>query len=365
MPLKLCAALFAVVFAAASHSATLRILNWGDYLDPDVVKDFEAQHSVTIEYVEFNNSDEFSELFFDTNNQFDVIFPASDSVSILKDNKLIEKLDKTRFKNYQNINQVVLDGLKLQDTNNQYSVPYLWGTTGIGFNKQALKRHGIEAKDISWSLIFDKELRQKVSKCGIGVVNERDEIFSAALNYLGHSINTTDKTELKAAGALIKEAYIDFTYLHTNQYTDDLKNNKICVGVGYSGDILAQIEENPDIDYVIPSQGATMWIDVMAIPTNSPSPDLAYLFIDYLMAAASSAKNSNYAAYPTPMLDAQPLVEPEILSNKTIYPNAITLASLNMIAPSNKKVRRIKHRLWVRAICIKGKWCSVPMRSIL
>ena len=108
-----------------------------------------------------------------------------------------------------------------------------------------------------------------------------------------------------------------------------------------------------------------MWIDVMAIPTNSPSPDLAYLFIDYLMAAASSAKNSNYAAYPTPMLDAQPLVEPEILSNKTIYPNAITLASLNMIAPSNKKVRRIKHRLWVRAICIKGKWCSVPMRSIL
>jgi putrescine transport system substrate-binding protein len=241
----------------------------------------------------------------------------------------------------------------------------MWGTTGIGFNAKTLKKHGIDTTDVSWSLIFDKELRGKAAKCGIGVVNERDEIFSAALNYLGHSINTEDKTKLKAAGALIKEAYLDFNYLHSSQYIDDLKNNKICVGIGYSGDILAQTQENPNIEYVIPNQGATVWVDVMAIPTNSPSPQLALKFIDFLMSPEVSAKNSNYAAYPTPMLDAQPLIDSEILSDLTIYPDAATLASLNMISPSNKKVRRIKHRLWVKAICIKGKWCSVPMRSIL
>jgi len=356
--------LAALLLSLSAHSNTLRILNWGDYLDPEVISEFESQNNVKIEYVEFNNTDEFSDLFFNSKSKFDVIFPASDSVAVLSENKLIQVLDKSKFTNYKNINQVVMDGLKLEDKNNQYTVPYMWGTTGIGFNTQAVKKVGINPNDISWSLIFEKEQRKKVAKCGIGVINERDEVFSAALNYLGYSINTKEKEELNAAGILIKEAYEDFTYLHTNQYTDDLKDNKICVGIGYSGDILAQTEENENIEYVIPNQGATMWIDVMAIPTNSPSPDLAYKFIDFLMSAKASAKNSNYAAYPTPMLDAQKHVDPEILSDPTIYPSPATLASLHMIAPADKKVRRIKHRLWVKAICVKGKWCSVPMRSI-
>lgn len=365
MLVKLCTMIITLSLSFSVQSSTLRILNWGDYLDPDVITGFEERYNTKIEYVEFNNSEEFAEIFFDTNNKFDVIFPASDAVTVLRENNLITKLNKSKFSNYKNINNAVMDGLKLQDKHNQYTVPYMWGTTGIGFNAKTLKKYGIKAEDISWSLIFDEKQRKKVAKCGIGVVNERDEIFSAALNYLGHSINTQDKAQLIAAGALIKEAYVDFTYLHTNQYTDDLKDNKICVGIGYSGDILAQTEENPDIDYVIPNQGATMWIDVMAIPTNSPSPTLAYTFIDYLMSPEASAKNSNYAAYPTPMLNAQPFVDAEILSDNTIYPNEETLASLNMIAPATKKSRRLKHRLWVKAICIKGKWCSVPMRSIL
>lgn len=364
MLIKSSAFLLAMLLSVLSHSSTLRILNWGDYLDPDVITAFEAQHNTSVEYVEFNNTDEFSDMFFNSKNKFDVIFPASDAVTILRENKLIRKLDHTKFNHYKNINQVVLDGLKHQDSNNQFTIPYMWGTTGIGFNELMIKKLGIKPENISWSLIFDKTLRKKVAACGIGVVNERDEIFSAALNYLGYSINTEVKAQLNEAGALIKEAYEDFTYLHTNQYTDDLKDNKICVGIGYSGDILAQTEENEHVNYVIPSQGATMWIDVMAIPTNSPSPELAYKFIDFLMSAEASAKNSNYSAYPTPMLDAQQHVDPEILADPTIYPSTATLASLHMIAPVDKRVRRIKHRLWVRAICVKGKWCSVPMRSI-
>jgi putrescine transport system substrate-binding protein len=364
MPLKLGTFLITLLFSVMSSSNTLKILNWGDYLDPDVISQFETENNATVEYVEFNNTDEFSDKFFDSKNQFDVIFPASDMVTILKENKLITDLDKSKFSNYKNMNQVVMDGLKFQDKENQYTVPYLWGTTGIGFNIKALKKVGINTDEISWSLIFDKAQRTKAASCGIGVVNERDEIFSAALNYLGYSINTNDKAQLKVAGALIKEAYQDIKYLHTNQYTDDLKDNKICVGIGYSGDILAQTEENEDINYVIPSQGATMWIDVMAIPTNSPSPELAYRFIDFLMSAEAAAKNSNYSAYPTPMQDAQPHVEAEILADTTIYPDDKTLAVLHMMAPADRKVRRLKHRLWVKAICVKGKWCTVPMRSL-
>lgn len=363
MTIKLSAILLAFILSATTHAQSIRILNWGDYINPDVISEFESLKGIKVEYVEFNNNEEFFEAFFNNENKFDVIFPASYLVKTLKDNNLIKKLDKSKFKHHKNFNHVVMNGLKHQDKKNQYTVPYMWGTTGIGYNAKALRKLGIHDSDISWSLIFDKALREKVASCGIGVLNERDEIFSAALSYLGYSINTKEKSELTAAGSLIKEAYKDFSYLHTNQYTDDLKDNKICIGVGYSGDILAQTEENSDINYIIPNQGATMWIDVMAIPTNSQSPELAYEFIDYLMSAKASAQNSNYAAYPSPMLDAQVHVEPEILADKVIYPDTVTLANLAMIAPSGKKVRRIKHRLWVKAICVQGKWCSVPIRS--
>lgn len=361
--LKSLSAITLASLSCLSSAETLRILNWGDYVDPDVITSFERAHSVTVEYVEFNNTDEFSDLFFAKENQFDVIFPASDIVPVLKENQLIKKLNKNNLNHLSNMNDTVMSGLSSRDKNSEYTIPYLWGTTGIGFNVKTLAKLGIKEDNVSWSIIFDEAKRKKIAQCGIGVVNERDEIFSAALSYLGHSINTANKDHLKEAGRLIKEAYADFTYLHTSQYTDDLKDNKICVGIGYSGDILAQTEENDDIRYVIPNEGATLWVDVMAIPTNSPNPSMAYKFINYLMSPEVSAKNSNYAAYPSPMLDAKPFVEPEILADPTIYPDSSTLAALEMIAPVERKVRRIKHRLWVQAICSKGKWCAVPMNT--
>ncbi|NVK37331.1 MAG: extracellular solute-binding protein [Gammaproteobacteria bacterium] len=353
-------------FAGNAHSApqTLRVLNWGEYIDPDVLKEFEQANNVTIEYAEFNSVDEFSEMFFNPNNKYDVIFPASAMIRIMAENDLIIPLDKKRFTNFSSLNSVVMQGLELLDNGNVYSIPYMWGTTGIGLNVNAVKKLGIDPGNHSWGLLFDSAYRKKLKQCGIGLVNERDEIFAAALKYLGYSVNTSSKAELEAAGLLLKETIADINYLHTTQYTDDLKDNKICLGVGYSGDILTEVAENQNLEYIIPKEGAAMWIDIMAIPKNAPNQDLAYTFIDYMMSAKVSARNSNYTAYPTPMLDAQQFVDSEILNDPTIYPNAQTLASLQMMAPKERKTNRIKHRLWVKAICQNGKWCSVPMQSM-
>jgi len=349
---------------AQAEPNVLRVLNWGEYIDPDALKEFEQQNNITIEYAEFNSVDEFAEMFFNPKNKYDVIFPASAMIRIMADNDLIIPLDRKRFKNFGSLNPVVMEGLELLDTGNVYSIPYMWGTTGIGMNMKAVKRLGIDPNTHSWGLLFDKEMRSKLAQCGIGLVNERDEIFAAALKYLGYSVNTSSKAELEAAGLLLKETIADINYLHSTQYTDDLRDNKICLGVGYSGDILTEVAENPDLEYIIPKEGAAMWIDIMAIPKNAPNKDLAYTFIDYMMSAEISARNSNYTAYPTPMLDAQKYVDAEILNDPTIYPNAQTLASLQMMAPKERKTNRIKHRLWVKAICQNGKWCSVPMQSL-
>lgn len=354
---------FLVATQAHSEPQTLRVLNWGEYIDPDVISEFETANNVTIEYSEFNSVDEFSALFFDPNNKYDVIFPASAMIKIMADNDLIIPLDRTRFKNFGALNPVVMEGLELLDNGNAYTIPYMWGTTGIGINTKEMKKIGIDPSNHSWALLFDSEYRKKLAQCGIGLVNERDEIFAAALKYLGYSVNTSSKAELQTAGQLLKETIEDINYLHSTQYTDDLGANKICLGVGYSGDILSEADENENIEYIIPKEGAAMWIDIMAIPKNAPNKDMAYTFIDYMMSAKISARNSNYTAYPTPMMNAQQFVDPEILSDPTIYPNPQTLASLQMMGPKERKVNRIKHRLWVKAICSGGKWCSVPMQS--
>jgi putrescine transport system substrate-binding protein len=348
---------------ANAEPQTLRVLNWGEYIDPDVLKEFEQANNVSIEYSEFNSVDEFSSMFFNPKNQYDVIFPTSAIIQIMAENNLIIPLDKKRFKNFSSLNPVVMKGLELLDNGNAYTIPYMWGTTGIGINTKAMQKVGIDPSNHSWGLLFDSQYRNKLAQCGIGLVNERDEIFAAALKYLGYSVNTSSKSELQAAGQLLKETIADINYLHSTQYTDDLRENKLCLVVGYSGDILTEVDENEDLEYIIPKEGAAMWIDIMAIPKNAPNKNMAYTFIDYMMSAKISARNSNYTAYPTPMINAQEYVDADILSDPTIYPDAQTLASLQMMAPKERKVNRIKHRLWVKAICSGGKWCSVPMQS--
>lgn len=357
--------LLTCLFTSQAHSEpqTLRVLNWGEYIDPDALKEFEQANNVTIEYSEFNSVDEFTSIFFDSKNKYDVIFPTSSIIRIMAENDLIIPLDKSRFNNFSDLNPVVMSGLELLDTGNVYSIPYMWGTTGIGINTKEVKKVGIDPNSNSWALLFDSTKRKKLMQCGIGIVNERDEIFAAALKYLGYSLNTSSKAELQAAGQLLKETIADINYLHSTQYTDDLKDNKICLAVGYSGDILTEVAENSDLQYVIPKEGAAMWIDIMAIPKNAPNKDMAYAFIDYMMSAKISGRNSNFTAYPSPMLNAQQYVDADILNDPTIYPNEQTLAGLQMMAPKERKVNRIKHRLWVKAICANGKWCSVPMQS--
>lgn len=352
-------------FALSSTAQTLRVLNWGDYIDPELVTQFERENGVSIEYVEFNSEEEFNKLFFERDASFDVVFPSSTLLGVLSKKDLLVKLDKTKIQHFQQLNPEVMRELEAQDPGNQYGIPYMWGTTGIGVNTKEVKHLGLFDYADSWSLIFDANKREKLKSCGIGLVYERDELFAAALIYLGYPINTKDAAQLDTAGSLLKEVVADAKYVHSTQYTDDLGAGKICVGVGYSGDILAEMESNPAISYNIPREGASMWFDMMAIPSNSENKELAYQLINFLSTPEIAGTNSNYIAYPTPVDSAKAFVDAEILADKTIYPSQDILSRLQAFAPLERKSNNIKHRLWVKALCSNGRWCVMPMKSYL
>ncbi len=356
--------LLASALNSQAESATiLRVLNWGDYIDPEVISAFEAAHQVTIEYVEYNSVDEFSTLFFNPKNRFDFIFPASRTVRRLAEANLIQPLDLTRLPDYGNLRSDLMQEYLQQDSGGVHGIPYMWGTTGLGLNTAALQALGIEEQDYSWALLFNSALRKKVASCGIALLNERDEIFAAALRYLGHSVNTQNEAHIDQAGELIREALADVKYLHTTQYRDDLKAHKVCLVVGYSGDILAETDGDDALSYRIPQQGAAMWIDIMSIPTNSEQPALAYQFIRYMMEARIAAQNSNYLAYPTAMHSAVAYVDKDVLATPVIYPSVDVLRSLEAMKPLERRTNSRMHRLWVKAMCSGRSWCSVPMKS--
>lgn len=341
----------------------LRVLNWGDYIDPEVIQEFEEEFRTKVEYVEYNSVDEFSTFFFNQKNQYDVIFPASRIVRRLAENDLIRPLEVSRLPDYRSLRSGIMQEYRQQDVNGVHGIPYMWGTTGMGIDLAAMKRLGIDGRQSSWALLFNAELRKKVAACGIALLNERDEIFAAALRYLGYSINTTDKAQIDQAGELIKETLADVKYLHTTQYRADLHDHKVCLVVGYSGDILAETSEDDTLDYVIPDEGAAMWIDVMAIPSNSENTALAYDFIRFMMRAGIAARNSDYLAYPTAMQSALTQVDKEILDNPVIYPSVDVLNKLEAMKPLDRKTNGRMHRLWVKAMCSGRSWCSVPLKS--
>ena len=349
----------------ANAEQRLQVLNWGAYIDPDVISEFEAEHNATVDYVTYDNVDEFSTKLFNPENKFDVIFPASRVIQRLSEAKLIRTLDVSRLPDYDGLRDDVMSMYLEQDgKEGLHGVPYMWGTTGIGENTAALRKAGIpDDKLHSWAMLFDAGLRKKAASCGIALLNERDELFAGALIYLGHSINTTDKDEINQAGELLKETLADVKYLHTTQYRPDLHDHKVCLVVGYSGDILAETDGDADLDYIIPDEGASLWVDVMSIPTNSENPDLAYEFIRHMMQSRIAARNSNYLAYPTAMETALPYVDKEVLETPVVYPDVEVLNKLEAMKPLDKKTNSRMHRLWVRAMCTGRTWCSVPMTS--
>ena len=346
-----------------ADTPTLRILNWGEYIAPDVIADFERQNQVHIDYRGYYSVEEFSDRLFDPGQRFDLIFVASRLINNLEDNQRVMNLDPRQLPLLAGLRTDIASQYQQQDKGVLNGVPYLWGTTGLGVNVAALEKLGIGQYKDSWALLFDPVVRAKAAQCGIALLNERDELFASALVYLGYSVNSSNPDELARAGQLLKETVAAASYLHATQYRTDLPRGKVCVAVGYSGNVLADIHGHPELAYFIPREGAAIWIDVMSIPTDAERPDLAYAFINFLMQPENAARNSGYLAFPTVMQSAMPFMKPEIAANPVIFPPAGQHLPLEALTPQQAQTSRLKHRLWVTALCAGRDWCSVPMTS--
>jgi len=286
---------------------------------------------------------------------YDVVVPTAYFLQRQITAHIFQKLDKSKLPNLANAWPVTTQHLATYDPGNLYAVNYMWGTTGIGYNvKTVQKILGPDAKIDSWDMVFKPENLARFKDCGVHMLDSADDIFPAALSYLGLDPNSTKQADLEKAAELVSKVRPYVRKFHSSEYLSALATGEICLVVGWSGDVMqargraAEAKNGVEIGYTIPKEGAQMFFDNLAIPIDAQHVPEAYELINYLYRPDVAAKNSNFLSYANGNLASQKLIDPKIFNDKNIYPDEATLAKLFVITARDPATQRIINRLWTR-----------------
>ena len=348
--------LLPAVPAAAAEAKLLNIYNWSDYIAPDTVPNFEKETGIKVNYDVYDSNDTLEAKLLAGHSGYDLVVPsASPYLARQVMSGVYRGIDKTALKNYGNLDPQILAAAAKADPGNRYGVPYMWGTTGFGYNRAMVKAAlGDHASTDSSALIFDPANAKRLAACGISLLDSAQELFPAALAYLGRNPLSRDPADLERAVKVIEAIRPYIRKFNSSEYINDLANGDLCVAWGYSGDIVqarnrARAAKNGvDIAYTIPKQGAMIWIDMMAIPADAPHPDNALKFIDYILRPEVVAKISNAVDYANPNKAATALVAASIRNDPNIYPSAAVRARLFFDTPVTPQYERLRTRAWTR-----------------
>ena len=344
----------AVAESAPEASKKVNVYNWSDYIGEEVIAKFEAASGVSVTYDVFDSNEVLEGKLLAGRTGYDVVVPTSDFMARQIKAGVFMPLDKSKLSNYGQLDAELMQTLSSLDPDNTHGVPYMWGTTGIGFIESKVKEVlGEDAPLDSWDLVMKPENLEKLKACGVSFLDAPTEIFAAALHYLGmdpHSLNPEDYQG--QSKELLKSLAPHVTYFHSSKYIDDIAAGEICVAVGWSGDIAQamvdaeEAENGVEVSYIIPKEGALLWVDMLGIPKDASNPDEAHAFIDFLMSPEIAAENTNYIWYPNPIPASNAMIDEEITSDKSIYPPAEVMAKLYSAPLLTAEVDRALNRAW-------------------
>src|ERR1700761_2837631 len=349
------AALAMPSFAAKAQQRTVNFYNWSNYIAPGVLEDFTKETGIKVVYDTFDANETLETRLLAGKSGYDLVVPTGYFLQRQITAHVFQKLDKSKLPNLANAWPMVTERLAAYDPGNAYAANYMWGTTGIGYHVKAVQRIlGPDARIDSWDLVFKPENLAKFKECGIHMLDSADDIFPAALNYLGLDPNSTKQADLEKAADLVLKIRPYVRKFHSSEYLNALATGEICLVVGWSGDVrqarsrAAEAKGGVEIGYTIPKEGAQMFFDHLAIPADAQHVAEAYELINYLYRPDVAAKNSNFLSYANGNLASQKLVAAKIFNDKTVYPDDETLKRLFVITARDPATQRILNRLWTK-----------------
>ncbi len=356
---RLAASAVVLAFAAAPSFAQERVVNvynWSDYIDSSILEEFTKETGIKVVYDTFDSNETVETKLLAGGTGYDVVVPTADFLQRQIQAGVFQKLDKSKLPNISNMWDVIQQRTASYDPGNEYAIDYMWGTDGIGYNvKKVAEILGPDVKP-GLEVIFDPKVAEKFKDCGIYVLDTPKDVISTALHYLGLDPNSTKAEDLKKVEELLAAVRPYIRKFHSSEYINALANGDICIAFGYSGDVLQardraeEAKNGVEVDYSIPSQGAQMWFDMMAIPADAPHVAEAHEFINYMMKPEVIAKASNYVFYANGNKASQQFVDKEVLEDSAIYPTEEVMKKLFTIAPWDPKTQRTATRLWTKIV---------------
>ena len=340
--------------AATANEKILNVYNWSDYIQPSVIKDFEKETGIHVNYDVFDSNEILETKLLTGHTNYDVVVPSAAFMERQLQADIYRKLDKSLLPNLKNVDPGIQSALAIYDPGNQYAVDYMWITSGVGYNAAAIKQRMPDAPVDSWRMIFDPAVISKFADCGVSILDAPSEVVATALLYIGRNPNSNSPEDLKAAEQVLKAIRPYIRYVDSSRYIDNLANGDICLAMGWSGDIkqahdrAAEANKGVDLVYSIPREGAIVNLDVLVIPADAPHVRNAHLFIDYLLRPEVAAQNSNLIKYANAVKpDLQPL-DPLVRNDQGVFPPPEVRARLTPERPRPPDYQRLLTRAWTR-----------------
>ena len=304
----------------------LNIYNWPDYIPEGMIAKFETETGIKVNYNTFENNEALHAKLVAGNSGYDIVVPTAGFAKKQIAGGLYQAMDKSKIPNYGNLNPGFMAKIAGVDPENKHLVPWAWGFTTVGINKQKVEKAlgGMAMPENAWDLVFDAKYADKLKSCGIAYLDSPSEILPVALHYVVKPAYSEDPADFKLAGELLGQVRKDVR-LFSSTMIDDIAGGKACAFIGWSGDIniaAGRVKETGGKDEIVPllpTTGGLVFIDTMAIPTDAKHVNNAYAFIDFYLRGENSAWMANDMNYPTANTAGQDAIKPEIKGNTTIF----------------------------------------------
>jgi len=304
-----------VTTGCGESKPTLNVYNWGDYIDPDVLDMFEEEYGVKVVYDTYATNEDLYVKLKQGGSSYDVIFPSDYMIERMIRENLLAEIDITNMDQIAKVDDTFMN--LDYDPDNKFSVPYMWGTVGIIYNKTMVSRPLTK-----WADLWDEEFSGDII-----MLNSQRDTIAVALKKLGYSLNTRNIAELEAArDELISQKSLVYAYLG-DEVKDVIVGEEAAIAVVWSGDAVSMIRENPDLEYVMPEEGTNLWFDAMVVPNNAKNKEDAQKFINFMTRPDIAALNADYIGYSSPIPEAVELLPDEIKNSVVGYPTEDMLAN--------------------------------------
>tara|TARA_S200000501_G_scaffold349109_1_gene364921 strand:+ start:746 stop:1897 length:1152 start_codon:yes stop_codon:yes gene_type:complete len=339
---------------AANTPKKLHIYNWADYINPDALLNFEREFGIDITYDTYDSSEMVDTKLLTGKSGYDIVVHAASSASRLVPIGILHEIDVKKLPNWRHLDRDLVDKITQNYSNDLIGVPFFWGSAGIIYNVDMIKKRMENPPTNSGAIIFDPNVLSKFADCGVSFLDDALTVIPMAMIYLGYPANSVDLGHLKDVEKLLKSVRPYITYFSSTKLLLDLPNEEVCIAMGWSGDYSVANQRARDaglkinLQYIVPKEGSEMWFDNIYIPSDARHIDNAYLFLNYMLRPEVIAATSDYIGYANANKSATPLVDKRLTEDNAIYPDKKTIDRLQTSQVLSPKEERKRSRTWTR-----------------